>query len=279
MTVGTSVASLLGLQNTMAELRDDLAGEYSLWKQKQEALQSERARLIAEIKQLEAVQLEQKTTKAEILRLKEELVLQQAKGNGLKKTENTSRLKFDEQRRVLKKDIAMLKNELSATTQMKDEYLAKVSDRTIQIRMANENLQRKVSRLNKKVLQMQEDLSVLKFNITTRQNKKLAEVQEVQKRIHSLQDEVLKQAQRVGQVNHARELLATQSAETVEQRRSLKESVEACSQELKNLDEEIAAAQLAVSGVNEKIQACQNQDAENQKLVARLSKCKAAAAR
>lgn len=270
-TVGQAVAGVLSVQSGLDEMKEDLAGEYALWQQKQLAFARDKERLTGEVKRLQAAIAIHNSFREEKLRLQGELALHEAESTATNMANDQVRLRWKMQKQQSELEIQRLEVELNASQTLHSLQVAALLNRTNQHRDDNQDLQQRILRLSVKVRKIENVMSNQSVASKREQSELLAKVQALQEEIHGLQKEMVFQAQ----LRAEQQGLEEQTNEVIAQREEIKAAWNGCAEELKKLDSLIGSNKGALVSASRQLVACQGLDAENQRLQDRVNQCRA----
>jgi len=217
--VGGAVQSMLSIQGSLDSMKDDLAGEYSLWQQKQMTYTAERARLQNEIAVLEAKLVQQGQFQEAKARLLSELTFHQGQTANAHKIAEQARVERAVARQKLNVDIQAVERKINEATEEKKIRVLNETHKSNQLTDQNRHTQKRIFNLNQQVTKLQDAL--VKQNVDTKktQDAVLQEIRKTQEAIHALQGKMVAQAQKRAE----QQRLALQVTEVVKQRETLSE--------------------------------------------------------
>eukprot|EP00747_Dinoflagellata_sp_TGD_P163300 gnl/TRDRNA2_/TRDRNA2_181830_c0_seq1.p1 gnl/TRDRNA2_/TRDRNA2_181830_c0~~gnl/TRDRNA2_/TRDRNA2_181830_c0_seq1.p1 ORF type:complete len:326 (+),score=96.98 gnl/TRDRNA2_/TRDRNA2_181830_c0_seq1:82-1059(+) len=273
--VGSAVSSMLSIQGNMEEMKRDLNGEYALWMKKKRNLADEHDRLASDIAHMQAALDEQHGMREEKLRLQGVLEFQKQKTAQTMEETNQKRKVWAQALSDVNKDITMLEKQIEEGHSSKLGHVSDVSKRTSELRDQNRFLQDQIFHLNEQNVHLETTTSQKKVEIGQIHSGLLAQIDSIQKQIHSFQDEVIAQAQLRTEVLGYRHRVSAQMKQTEDQRSRLTTLQSSCTASLKEIEDKILTAQAKLKNANEELVGCQELDGENQKIQRALNQCKA----
>lgn len=272
--VGSAASSMLSIQTSLDDMQKDLTGEYDMWAQKQKSLTGERSRLTNEIAQLQRERLEQRAMGEEKLRLQNTVNLYQAEVQHATDNINVARQKWGLQRAAMDKDNQILVRHLEESQQMKVARVAAAQQTLSQTRDQNRVLQRDIFHLNRQNLQLQATINSQNVSNQMEASKILKKIQVVQTQLHSLQEDMVSQAQLQQQVENAKTRVSVQLSETTKQQKALEQYQIDSVEQLRKADIVILEAKASLNQANKDMIDCQNVDGVNQQIQSQVSQCK-----
>lgn len=272
--VGEAVANVLGVQQNLDEMKEDLSGEYSRWINKKTALVADNTRVKDEIKRLQAELLRQKAQQEEKLRLENVLAIKTSEGQKIAFAAAEARKKWAIVKQGMENDVKYYEIQQVNVSDQRLALVAVAANRTNDIRDENVVMQQKIFHLNRQCLYIEEIISKDLLNSTKHRDGLVQQVDTIQKEVHGLQAEMLQQAKLEAEILTFRKRLAAQAEEVKEQRHKLTEFRTECEQDLRNLDGQIATSTQDMAKVTSQLMACQALDGENQRLEVMLNQCK-----
>merc|ERR1719446_1323912 len=271
--VGNTVEGVLGVEGSLSDMKKDLDTEYERWMEKKKALLGERDKLNSKIERMNGVLLQQKDMKEEVKRINGNIETKKAENakQVAENKENEEKRKLD--RKGMEEDIDSLKCATKTIQQAKQDSLDAANKKTAVLKDQNRDLQTAVFKLNKDLNSL--TVTADNQNIANKDatSTLLAKVEALQTQIHSLEKELVAQAQLEESVERARERLSTQSTETVSQREKLTKAQSQCFGTKQALSKEVEVLKSKLNAANNDMVKCQEIDGDNQHLQADLNEC------
>jgi chromosome segregation ATPase len=271
--VGNTVEGVLGVEGSLTDMKKDLDKEYDRWMKKKKVLLAERDKLKSQKARANGVLLEQKQMQEEKKRVAGDVAAQQADNKKQEAANKEKAAKIELDKKGMDEDIEALKCHTKTIQQAKQDRVDAANQKTSVLKDQNRVLQDAVFRLNKEVTNL--GVEATKEDIQHKDTKSglLAKVEALQNQIHGLEKQLVAQAQLEETVDRARERLAAQTAQTVQQREKLTAAQSKCMANRNQMTSDIEAAKRNLNDANVQMMQCQNLDGENQKLQAELNAC------
>lgn len=274
--VGQAVARVLGVQGSLEDMRQDLAGEYELWQEKKVALDSDKDRLRNESLRLQAILLEQQSLGEEKVKLQDQLALHRSETKKAMEAFSEEQRLWLPQREAMVKDIALLEDHIKVEQAHKIEQISAAENKTGEIQARNRVLQSQIFTQNQQVADLQREFANRTILNKQRHSTLLSEVAALQMKLHALQDEVVARAQMQLEVQRLWQRLSAQASEVVKQKEELQTARAHCEKDLATLETAIHSAQSSLKASNQKMAQCQRLDAQAQQLQGQVNECRAA---
>lgn len=269
--VGNAVEDIMGIQGSLDGAKEDLSGEYALWKNKRDMMIADRDRLLSNAAKLQATLVQQKTMESEKLRLQGELSFHLSEISKDAALHNEAKQRWTLQRGAMRANVQIQQKQLETIENTKIAYLNNETKATNQIRSQNRALQQSISDLNSKAARQRDEIGKHKVSTSSQHEALLGQIQTMQEQIHALQKAVVSQ----GQIHAEEDQLARQIGEVVNQRESTLAHHRNCDGEMHGMDQEIYAARDAFAASQVELRTCQEMDGANQKLQREVNKCRA----
>jgi len=274
--VGEVVSKVLTDKQNLDDMRNDLSGEYERWQSTKKAMGSAKSLLEKEIGSLQAQLLEQNSLSEEKVRLGGELLQHRSQIEKAGQAKNDVPQKWEPEREAMKKDIAMLENQIRVSEIRKIDAINAAQNQTSNIQARNRGLQSQIFTTNQQVINLEQTMSNRSVTNQQRHSGLLTEIGQLQLQIHGLQDEVVRRSQVQLDLQQHYTRVAAQAGQVVQQKESLQSARIACEQDLRRIDLDIHAAQKSLKASNGEMVHCQRLDAQAQQLQGQLNECKAA---
>lgn len=270
--VGNAVEHIMGIQGSLDAAKDDLSGEYALWKNKRDTMLADRDRLLSNAAKLESTLVQQKTMDSEKQRLQSELAFHMSEMAKDAALHNEAKQRWTLQRGAMRADVNIQQKQLQTIESTKVSVLANESQTTNGIRAQNRRIQQSIFDLNTQATKERDWIGKHKVQTSSQHEALLKQIQNMQEQVHALQKAVVAQ----GQIHAEEDHLAKQISEVVRQREMLLTRHRDCDREMKQFDQEIYAARDAFQASQVELRTCQEIDGANQKLQRQVNECRAA---
>jgi len=269
--VGLAVQSMLEVQGSLDDLREDLATEYKHWQAKKSELVAQRDGISTSIDAYQAALLEQKSARATAERLRTELAVAVEDLGKFNASREDSRRKWNETQEGLNKDIEALEKEIEAARVARWEIINATHNRTDGILRFQEEVQNETLVISEAYKKTEEARAAQKVLMSRQQAALLKESAVAREHIDDLNKILQEQAQLLAQ--HRR--LGQQAAEVAARRHQLELKRVNCTESIQSMNNEVAALVQSTKTDTVELQRCQAIDAENQKTQAKINECRA----
>eukprot|EP00446_Apocalathium_sp_SHHI-4_P083533 CAMPEP_0177511004 /NCGR_PEP_ID=MMETSP0369-20130122/42430_1 /TAXON_ID=447022 ORGANISM="Scrippsiella hangoei-like, Strain SHHI-4" /NCGR_SAMPLE_ID=MMETSP0369 /ASSEMBLY_ACC=CAM_ASM_000364 /LENGTH=436 /DNA_ID=CAMNT_0018989355 /DNA_START=45 /DNA_END=1355 /DNA_ORIENTATION=+ len=269
--VGLAVQSMLEVQGSLDDLREDLATEYKHWQAKKSELVAQRDGISTSIDAYQAALLEQKSARATAERLRTELAVAVEDSGKFNASREDSRRKWNETQEGLNKDIEALEKEIEAARVERWEIINATHNGTDGILRFQEEVQNETLVISEAYKKTEEARAAQKVLMSRQQAALLKESAVAREHIDDLNKILQEQAQLLAQ--HRR--LGQQAAEVAARRHQLELKRVNCTESIQSMNNEVAALVQSTKTDTVELQRCQAIDAENQKTQAKINECRA----
>mmetsp|Transcript_61586 Transcript_61586/g.156502 ORF Transcript_61586/g.156502 Transcript_61586/m.156502 type:complete len:441 (-) Transcript_61586:38-1360(-) len=269
--VGLAVQTMLEVQGSLDDLREDLATEYKHWQAKKSELVAQRDGISTSIEAYQAALLEQKSARSTAERLRSELAVVVEDSGKFNASREDSRRKWNETQEGLNKDIEALEKDIEAARVARWEIINATHNRTDGILRFQEEVQNETLVISEAYKKTEEARAAQKVLMSRQQAALLKESAVTREHIDDLNKILQEQAQLLAQ--HRR--LGQQAAEVAAKRHQLEFKRVNCTESIQSMNNEVAALVQSTTTDTVELQRCQAIDAENQKTQAKINECRA----
>jgi len=271
--VGKAAQTVLGIETNLDDLSKELDREYNAWIAKKEALVAVNSGLRNGIATLQGTLQEQRSLHEEELRLQSELTALQQEIASFATTRTHGKAAWDTEDHDLTIENQRIEQQIQAKRWEQSQKATDAVQKFNSIKDQSRGLQTQIYTLNNEVLAMQSAASQRRVENGKTHGLLLEQNAALEKEMQGLQSKVVVEAQLQQEIKSYEKHVAAQIDERVAQQKMTLKLQDTCNFESEGLEQQIKAVQAGLVQSKKEMQACQELDAENQKVQATLNEC------
>jgi len=269
--VGDATQQVLAVQGNLDDLKEDLHTEYDRFKKKHKDLTARRDELAQMIKEHQAALMEQSSMRAMAERLRGDLIAARKETEKVKAKHELDSKEWTQQQVDLDNDIQTVQQEIEESALERQRVLNATRNRTDAILAQQRVVEEEGLRLNEAVRRTKSFRDQHTANTSRVESELLAQTTAVRRAVGDVQ--VALQGQAAISLEESR--LAAQADAVAQRRAEIDEQMHNCTKGLLEMDAQVAQASKEADQATSELRRCQELDAENQAIEARINGCRA----